>query len=185
MANTSEPKVDSSKSNKTIIAGIAIIIILLVVVVVLLLTRGNNTGKEVIEEPKRNVVVTEDNVEEVVNDLLEQSEETVPKEAEYYAVTMNYEWKFPTGDSPSSNAYVENNPSNGTDVYFDVFLEGNEDDKIFESPIIPVGSNISGFSLSKDLDAGTYNCICEYHLVDEEQKTLSTLRVTVKVIVEQ
>jgi len=186
MANASEPKVDSSKSNKTIIAGIAIIIILLIVVVVLLLTRGNNQGKEVNEESKRGVVVTEDNVEEVVKDMVDaQGEETEPSQVAYYSVTMNYEWKFPTGNAPSSNAYVENNTNNVTDVYFDVFLADDETEAIYESPIIPVGEHIRDFSLSKDLDPGTYQCICVYHLVDENQITLSTLRVKVTVIVEQ
>jgi len=186
MANTSEPQVDSLKSNKTIIAGIVIIIVLLIAVVVLLLIRGNSKEKEVSEEPKRGVVVTNDNVEEVVQDMMDsQQKEIDHSDVAYYSATMNYEWKFPTGESPSSNAYVENNADNATDVYFDLFLADDEEEAIYESPIIPVGSSVSGFSLAKNLDAGRYNCVCVYHLVDGEQKTLSTLRVKVTVIIEQ
>jgi len=174
-------------------AGIIVLVILiiaLIVTIVVLIVKGRNQTISESEltksEEKRSVVISEENAEEIINDMVNsQDDEPDAKDVAYYSATMNYEWRFPTGSSPSSNAYVENNLDNSTDVYFDLFLKGNEDEAIYESPIIPVGSSISKFSLTKNLDAGTYECICIYHLVDEEQNTLSTLRVTVTVIVEQ
>jgi len=186
MANTSEQKNDSPKSGKIVVyVGIVVIILLLVVIIFLLLSRNSNTGKEEVQETKRSVVLTADNAGDIISEMVESQQEEVPEEIGYYSATMNYEWKFPAGDEPSSNAYVENNTDNVKDVYFDLFLAEDESEPIYKSPIIPVGSNLSGFSLDKKLDKGTYKCICEYHLVDEEQNTLSTLRVKVTVIVEQ
>lgn len=186
MANTSEQRNDSPKGGKILVyVGIVVIILLLVVIIVLLLSRNSNTGKEEVQEEKRSVVITEDNAADAIKEMVEAKDEEVTPETSYYSATMNYEWRFPTGDSPSSNAYVENNTDNSTPVYFDLFLAEDENEAIYNSPVIPVGSSLSGFSLSKKLDAGSYDCVCVYHLVDDEQNTLSTLRVKVTVIVEE
>lgn len=188
MANTSEKKGGSPKGVKAfIIVGITIVIILLIVVIAILLTRRSNNGKEEAEENnRRSTVINEDNAREVISGMLESDDsEEDTTGIDYYSATMNYEWRFRSGTEPSYNAYVENNTDNTKDVYFDLFLADNETEPIFESPIIPVGSNLRNFSLAKELEAGTYDCICVYHLVDDDQRTLSTLRVRVTVIVEQ
>lgn len=102
----------------------------------------------------------------------------------YYTVMMNYDWHFATGDSVSSDAYVENMVGNTNAVYFDLFLASDEENAIYKSPVIPVGSGLQDIALDTALDAGTYDCVAVYHLVDEEQNTISTLRITVTVIVE-
>lgn len=155
---------------------VAVILILIGVILYLLLSRKPE------EEERRNVVVTPDNVEEVIQQMAEQGQE--PVSAGYYTVTMNYEWHFPAGDAVSEDAYVENSTENTNAVYFDLFLADDEDNAIYQSPVIPVGSSLQGIALDEDLDAGTYDCVCVYHLVDDDQETISTLRVTVSVIVE-
>jgi hypothetical protein len=101
----------------------------------------------------------------------------------YYTVTQNYEWHFPTGDSESTDAHVENLPENTNDVYFDLFLADNEEDPIYQSPVIPREAALEHFKLDTKLDDGTYDCIMVYHLVNEKQETVSTLSMTVKVII--
>lgn len=129
---------------------------------------------------QREVLVTEDNVEEVMEQM-EQQEYVPPG---YYTVTQNYDWHFPTGDSASTDAHVENALGNTHDVYFDLFLEDDEDNPIYQSPVIPLGAVLEDFKLGTDLEAGTYDCIMVYHLVDENQNTVSTVSMTVTVIVE-
>ena len=107
------------------------------------------------EEPKRNVVVTEENAEEVAAQMAEEDY----TEPGYYTVNMN-------------------------SVYFDLFVAGDEEEPIYSSPVIPVGSFLENIALEKPLEKGTHDCVVVYHLVDDDQETLSTLRVTVKVIVE-
>ncbi|MCI8581823.1 MAG: hypothetical protein HFH13_01600 [Dorea sp.] len=162
------------KDKKIIIIGICILFIILIGVIIFLVTREKE------EDTKRNVVVTKDNVEEVIDGLLE--EEYI--EPGYYSASMSTEWHFATGDAISEDAYVENLVENTNDVYFDVFLADDEDDPILKSPILPRGSQLEDIALDKALSAGTYECVMVYHLVDEEQNTVSTLRVGLTIIIE-
>lgn len=98
---------------------------------------------------------------------------------------MTNTWHFETGDGVSRDAYVQNLPENTNDVYFDLFLAGQETESIYQSPVIPRGSELTEIALDKPLEAGTYDCVLIYHLVDEEQKTISTLRVAVVIVVEE
>lgn len=166
-------KEDKSKTKLLFIVGTAIIIILIAVVIVLLINRPK-------DEPKRNVVVTKENAEEVVEDMINQ--EYI--EPGYYSASMSTTWHFATGDAVSGDAYVENVTENTNDVYFDVFLADNEEEAILESPVIPRGSELSDIALDTPLSAGNYDCVLVYHLVDEEQNTVSTLRVGLTIIVE-
>lgn len=173
-----------------IIGGLATIIVLLVVVILLLMRNqgeapeapDESEGRAVItsEETKRSVVVTKDTAEEIADDLFQQ--EYI--EPGYYSVSMSTEWHFATGDSISRDAYVENLAENTNDVYFDVFLSDNEDEAIYKSPLLPRGSELNDIALDTVLSAGTYDCIMVYHLVDEEQNTVSTLRIAFTIIIE-
>ena len=171
-----------------IVGGLVIVIVLLVVVIVLLMRNSGDVSEEpensavaTSEEPRRSVVVTKDTAEEAVDELL-QGNYVAPG---YYSVSMSTTWNFATGDSVSEDAYVENLAENTNDVYFDVFLADNEDEAIYESPLLPRGSELDGIALNTVLSAGTYDCVMVYHLVDEEQNTLSTLRVALTIIVEK
>lgn len=132
------------------------------------------------ENEKRNVVVTPDNVEEIIAQM--DDEEFV--DPGYYSASMNTEWHFSKGDAVSEDAVVNNLAENTNDVYFDVFLETDEAMPIYKSPVIPIGSSLTDIALDMPLEAGTHDCVMVYHLVDEEQNTISTLRVALKIVVE-
>lgn len=131
-------------------------------------------------EDPRNVVVNQRNVEDVVSNM----GNTELVEPGYYTVTMNNEWHFSDGTAASEDAYIENVESNTNDVYFDLFLESDSENAIYKSPVIPRGSYLEFVTLDTDLDPGTYNCVCVYHLVDDTQNTIDTLSVAVTLIVE-
>ena len=175
MADKSEKK-QGNGLKIAIIVGIAVVIVLLVVVIVLLVK-----GKEEPDEEKRNVVINSQNAEQVVEEMTNQ-EFVAPG---YYTTTMSTTWHFSKGDAVSEDAYVENIAENTNDVYFDVYLADDETDPILASPVIPRGSRLDNIALDKPLDAGTYDCVMVYHLVDEEQNTISTLRIAFTIIVEQ
>lgn len=174
-----EGKQASGKKGAILIGvGIVLIIILLGIIVVLLL-KGKN--REELEETKRNVVVNQSNAEEIADEMINQ-EYIAPG---YYSASMTTTWHFKTGDAVSEDAYVANVAENTNDVYFDIFLEGQEEEPIFRSSVIPRGNEIEGIKLDKALDAGTHDCVMIYHLVDEDQNTISTLRVGLTIIVEK
>jgi hypothetical protein len=158
------------KKKGPLIVSLIIILILLAIIAWLLWPK----------DEKRNVVVTKDNVDQVVKEMNE-SEFVAPG---YYTVTMTNEWHFADGTSISEDAYVENKEKNTNDVFFDVVLADDESHTIYKSPVIPRGAKLESIALDEDLEPGTYDCVCIYNLIDEEQNTESTLRVTLKVIVE-
>lgn len=162
-----------------IVISSVIIVLLLVIIVILLVRPGTPVASEGEVKPKRDVVVNEDNAEDVAEQLLEQEQ----IRSGSYEVTMNSEWRFEDGSSASENAYVENVAHNTNDVYFDLHL-AETDELIYSSPVIPRGSYLENFALDKDLEAGSYDCVLTYHLIDAEQRTLSTLKLSVIVIVE-
>lgn len=174
-------KREGTEKGKTLIILCITIIIALVAIIVVLIQRKDEPHVESKpEEPKRNVVVTESDAEEAVTQMTE--EDFV--EPGYYISNMTMEWHFPSGDAISPDARVDNVLGNTNPIYFDVFLADNEEEPIFRSPVIPVGSFLEHIALDEVLDAGTYDCIVVYHLVDEEQNTVSTLRVAIHIIVE-
>lgn len=169
----------NSSSNKgmkiVVIIGIIVIIALLAAILVLLLGKKEEKPQE-----KRAVVVTEEKAEEVAETML-QEEYVAPG---YYETSMTTEWHFPSGDQPSTDAYVANVERNTNDVYFDIVLSEDESVKIYSSPVIPRGAELENISLDTVLDAGTYDCVLIYHLVDENQNSISELRVGLTIIVE-
>ncbi len=172
-------KTKEGKNGKIIIiAGVVIIIVLLGVIIFMLAS-----GKEDKEEPKkRNIVVNESNAESVAAQMIEEGQEFV--EPGYYTVSMDTDWHFSKGDAISDDAWVDNLVENTNDVYFDVFLAENEEEAIYQSPVIPRGSYLEQIALDKPLEKGIYDCVIVYHLVDEEQETVSTLRVAFTITVD-
>ncbi len=167
---------------KNLVVIIPLVCLVLVMGGVICYLLFSQRGKDDESHEIRGTVVTKDNVDEVVQEMMEKPVDLGP--AAYYTAEMNYEWHFPSGDTPSTNAYVRNHPTNETAVYFDVVLKEDESKVIYKSPVLPVGSELSDITLTENLGAGTYNCVCIYSLVDDDQNVLSTLRVTLTVVVE-
>lgn len=158
------------------VAAVVVIAALVGVIIYLLLSKDAEPEKE-----RRNVVITPENVDSVLEEIINKQESVAPG---YYTVTMNTTWHFITGDSISYDATVENSVKNSNDVYFDIVLESDEERVLYQSPVIPLGGRLVDIALDESLDAGTYDCVVIYHLIDEDQNTLSTLRVTLKIIIE-
>lgn len=171
MSNQKKGEEKGKKGGKIVIAICVVIIIALLALVLYLLF-----GKQ--EKQRRNVVVNEDNVREVLENLPE------PNPSGTYEAIMNSTWNFANADSPSYNAYVKNAEANTNAVYFDVVRTDTEE-TIYESPILPVGSYLEDITLDSQLPAGTYDCILTYHLLDEDEESISTVRLTLTVVIEQ
>lgn len=167
-------KTQSSKKRGGIfVALVILLIIVLIGIIVYLLTRRP-------DEPDSNraTIVTEDNVDEVRQRMSE------PVEDGYYNCQMNVEWNFVDSTQPSYNAYVANSEVNTRTVYIDVNLE-EDNTLVYSSPFIPVGEELKEIKLSEELEAGDYPAVVTYHLVDDEEKELSTVSVTVTLHIEQ
>ena len=167
-----------SKTRLIIIICLVVVIVLLGVIIALLLRKNDQAEAAQPVEEKRDVIVNEDNVDEIVDSMMNGGSSAPGN----YEATMNSTWNFPDGSEASTDAYVENSASNQNDVYFDLELS-DTGEVIYESPVIPVGNHLDRIKLDKDLDAGTYDCIMTYHLLDGDQNTLGTVKMAVTVIV--
>jgi hypothetical protein len=163
-----------------IVAAVVVIAALVVVIVCLVLKKDTDTetGTQSAVPDNRATILTPENVDEV----MAKAEE--PVVAGTYYCSMNTEWHFEDGKSPSYDAYVKNSTDNSYTVYFDVFLEDTEQ-MVYSSPYMEVGAELDELTLTTDLDAGEYPAIVTYHLVDDQHETLSTVSVTVTLFVEK
>ncbi len=175
--NEKNEKKGGKKGGRIVLMICLVAIIILLGVIIFLLLRKQAPQESSDTGPERETLVTEENAERVAEEFFKETPAEVPQE---YVVTMNSEWTFEDGSKPSDNAYVENSNFNSTGVYFDITRQDTKE-VILESPIIPVGQNMSSIKLDKDLDAGTYDCVCEYHLVDDDGHTLTTVNVSVTI----
>ncbi len=162
----------SNKSNKIIVLIAVIIVCILVGIIIYLLF-----GKE---SAPRNIVVTPENVEEIISQL-SAAEHTAPGS---YEVTMNTEWTFADGKAASKDAYVENCVRNQNTVYFTVTLAADSSREIYHSPYLEIGSHIEGLTLDEDLEPGTYDAVLTYYLVDADMKDLSNVSVKITITVQ-
>lgn len=175
---------DRNRTGKTgkgivVIAGI-IIAVLLIAVVAMAFAMTRTKPQETAEEPEKKDVITEENAEEIAEELLTVTPTNIPQS---YTVTQNSEWHFPDGNTESTDAYVENDRENETPVYFDVIID-ETGETVYSSPILSLGAKIENFKLDTPLGAGTYQCTVIYHLVDEDQNELTTVEVGHVIIVE-
>jgi len=168
--------------------GSVIIKIILVLFIILTLSLGVIAGYRLLtsksaspaateETVKRNYVVIDENVS-----LPNVSEEVI-NSASSHDVKMNSTWTFSDGKAYSKDAFVENPSSNLNSVYFEIKVNGY-DENIFTSPVLPVGSHIENITLDKALKAGTYNCTLTYTLLSKDGKdSVGTLQMALKIII--
>lgn len=173
-ANENVNSQTEAKNNKKLIAVIIIAIIIicaLIGIIIYLLPHE--------EEESYNNVVTPDNVDEIISQMKEDAKTPVGS----YEVSMNMDWVFPDGNSASTNAYVENSVTNQNTVYFTIALAENEEE-IFKSPYMEVGSHLTDIKLDTALPQGLHNAIITYHLVDDKFNELSAVSMYMTITIE-
>lgn len=154
-----DQKEPANKKRKIINAVAFIILLVALAVCIYLLLRPK-------EDPERGFV-TRKNADKIMEDISEKVDEGM------FECKMTTTWTFEDGASVSPNAYVANVESNRYDICFDVYEEGTEE-LLYSSPILPVGTEIEGIKLDKELSAGEYDAVVMYTLVDEAEKEVST-----------
>lgn len=123
-----------------------------------------------------NLVIDESNLEEVKDQVVSSVGKGM------FEVNMNTIWTFPNGESASSDAYVANGVSNSLPVSFEIIVE---EEVVYTSTVIPVGSQLKEIVLDKALDAGSYNAVCMYHLWNEDGTEDSSFGVNIQLEVNE
>jgi hypothetical protein len=167
---------------KVVVAGVAAAAVITGGVVCAMYLNNNTAQTTEVENTNgaRGVIVSTQNADELAEEMA--SAEAV--QPGYYTVAMTSGWHFENSTAVSYDAYVANKPENSNNVYFDLFLNDDRENPIYESPVISLGAELDQISLNRELPKGEYSCVMVYHLVDENQETLDTLTVTQTVIIE-
>ena len=178
----------NERINKSIKGGrkkfslISVVIIVAVVITVpvsiifaaSLFNSSNNNSSQ-------NNIVTEDNVNDIIEDM--ENNPSDGKDYGSYETIMSLDWTFDNGSAISDNAYVANAKSNPGIVYFTITTVDNPDEELYHSPYIDLGSELSEIKLDKSLPAGRYECLCTYHLVDDEYVEQSQVTVSITITI--
>lgn len=142
---------EQKKKKKRIIIGIVIILLVVIGILIFLFLRR-----------KDGYVMNEGNYKKIQEEMADEVAEG------YFETYMNTEWTFPDGTSETTNAILGNSPNNKKPIRCEVRLT-DTDEVIFKTDVMPVGAELPPFKLDKDLDAGTYDAVCEVYLLDEEK----------------
>lgn len=105
-------------------------------------------------------------------------------EAGTFTTDMNMIWMFPSGKRTSVNAQIGNSEFNEHDVYFEVYLDDEDQTLLYSSPVLPVGKRLKKLKLDKVLEDGEHEALCTFHLLDDKDpdKELSKVSFNVTLI---
>lgn len=172
---------ESHTSNKKVILLIVLLVVIILVlsgVVIYLMNRpdkvsdGMDSNKN--KEDVKPMVVSEDNVDDIVDELEKNSADTM------YNCRMSSSWTFDNGEAESKDAYVANTDYNHYPVYFEVQIDETEE-IVYTSSYIPVGSEVAGLTLDKPLAAGDYPATVIYHLMNEDDEEVGSAGFTINI----
>lgn len=115
--------------------------------------------------------------------VVEENRDRKASEARF-TTDMNMIWTFPSGSDTSNNAEIGNSASNLYECYFEVYLDNEEQTLLYSSPVLPVGSRIDKLKLNQVLPDGSYEAICTYHILDDEdpEQELGTVSFAVSLM---
>lgn len=173
--NTKAKKKGLSTNQKIAIVGFSVILVVLVVIGVLIYQKLSTQQEPAPVTTNGNLVLDESNLGDIDDILTETVADGM------FEVNMNTSWSFSDGKSASSDAYVANGLANRYPITFEILLNGEEN--IYTSTLIPVGKQIKDIILEKDLEPGSYDAVCMYHLWDEDGEENSSLGVNVRITV--
>ena len=154
-----------TSKNKFIIIFAALFIAIIITIGIILFSYENY-----------NIVVDNDNVEDFI-----ENQNLPPNQIGYYEVQMNTTWNFVSSKKSSYNAYICNSNSNLNTVYFTILIEN---ELVYTSPNLPVGTCLENIKLDKNLKKNSYPAIMKYHLLDDNNIEVSSLSVSMTIVIE-
>ena len=146
---------DKKKKIVIIVGSIVVLLLVIIGVLVFLLLKKDET------EPV-GYTMNESNYEQIKENMESEVREG------YFETYMNTEWTFPDGTSETADAVLGNSPNNTKPIRCEVVLS-DTGEVIYKTNVIPVGAVLDPFKLEKDLDAGTYEAVCEIYLLKEQE----------------
>lgn len=182
MSDQKEPA-EKKRRGIIIIAIVFAVLVAALVLCIVLLLRKQEPVQEIGETSQSQSTLLDRGFvdESNVDDVMDEMSEKVSKGM--FECKMTTAWTFDDGKSESPNAYVANVENNLYTLYFDVYEEATNE-LLYSSPMLPVGTELKNFKLDKELDAGEYDAVVMYTMVDEDLEEVSTVgfKVTISIL---
>ncbi len=171
MGETEKP--GEKKSKKKIII-IAVIVVLLAIIGTLGFVIYTLVNKQEVPKAPRDIsegLVVDGNIDQKASEAR-------------FTTDMNMIWTFQSGSAVSNNAIIGNSASNVYECYFEVYLDNEEKTLLYSSPVLPTGKRLDQLKLNQVLPDGSYDAICTYHILDDEdpEKELGTVSFAVSLM---
>lgn len=162
---------EKKKGSRVALAACIVVIVILLAAVFVLWSQKKDK-KETVDRTVSEGLVVDGNIDRKASDAR-------------FTTDMNMIWTFPSGSAVSDNAIVGNSESNEYECYFEVYLDNEEQTLLYSSPVIPVGKRLDELKLNQVLPDGSYDAICTYHILDDEdpERELGTVSFAVSLMV--
>ncbi len=183
MGSQTEPE-NSGHKKLIIIGAFAVLVVALAVCIVLLIfRRGDGRQEQRPEGTTASAVlergfVDQENADDIMADMSDKVAEGM------FECKMTTTWTFENAGAESPNAYVANVESNRNTIFFDVY-DNATNELLYSSPMLPVGTEITGIKLEKELHAGDHDATVMYTLVDENYQEVSKAGFNITITINQ
>ncbi len=141
-----------NKKKKVVIGAVVVILLIVIAVLGIIIFKLLHPEEEPVERLPSEDLIVDDGGEKPINPM--------------FTTDMNMVWSFPKGKRTSSDAVIGNSAENEYDVYFELYLEDDEETLLYTSPVLPVGKRLDKLELNKALPSGEYAAICTFHLLE-------------------
>ncbi len=107
-------------------------------------------------------VIDEDNYQQISEEMSNEVQDG------YFETYMNTDWTFADGTAKTEDAVFGNSPNNTKPIRMEVILS-DTGEVVYESGVLPVGTELPPFQLDVDLEPGTYDAVCQVYLMKEAE----------------
>lgn len=145
------------KKKAAVILFIAALLAVIAALVILLIGK-----KEPAREDAVSYVMQEENYEQIMENMEDEVREG------YFETYMNTVWTFPDGTSETSDAILGNSPNNTKPIRCEILLV-DTGELLYQTGVLPIGTQLPAFKLDKNLSAGKYDAMCMVYLLNEKE----------------
>lgn len=124
-----------NKKKKVVIGAVVVILLIVIAVLGIIIFKLLHPEEEPVERLPSEDLIVDDGGEKPINPM--------------FTTDMNMVWSFPKGKRTSSDAVIGNSAENEYDVYFELYLEDDEETLLYTSPVLPVGKRLDKLELNK------------------------------------
>ena len=180
-----DKKKASGSNSKILVIIIAILAVVLIGVVLFFVLNGKNDNNKEEETSRSSGLQYEAHVITDDPEKLQDAVEKLYEKAKEGQMTLSMKNQAVSTDGINFACYLGNDIKNNYDMYMVLYRDDTQEE-IFRSGLIPIGSRIEEFQVTKKIEPGTYEGTLVYNQVEEDKETIhAQVNVGLTLIVEE